>query len=255
MSHHIQRVAHRGGSHLAPENTLAAFRNALTLPIDAIEFDVHMTRDGQAIVFHDNIIERSTNGKGNILDLDYAYLSSLNAAHFHGDRAEHHSIPTLREALDLIKGRVRAFIEIKRSRRDEEYGRYPSIVETVAAEVRDAGMIDQVLIISYDWMILPLVKALEPTVETGAIVSTKVWDPTPDHALDILVQQLAALDCQWMNMKIDLYTDAVVPTAHDHALKLGLWTVNSEPEMRRFAAAGVDALISDRPDLFAKLLG
>src|SRR5437764_1237987 len=80
MKANLQRVAHRGGARLAPENTLAAFRNALTLPVDAVELDVQMSRDGQALVFHDATMERLTNGQGNILDLDAAYLRSLNAA-------------------------------------------------------------------------------------------------------------------------------------------------------------------------------
>ena len=85
MTHHVQRVAHRGGAALAPENTLAAFRNAFNFPIDAIELDVHMSRDGHAIVFHDNTVDKLTNGTGNILELDFAYLRSLNAAaHFPG---------------------------------------------------------------------------------------------------------------------------------------------------------------------------
>src|ERR1700676_1385253 len=71
---HVERVAHGGGAHLAPQNSLAAFRNALTLPVDAIELDVHLSRDGQAIVFHDYTVDTLTNGHGNILDLDFAYL-------------------------------------------------------------------------------------------------------------------------------------------------------------------------------------
>ena len=63
MTSGMQRVAHRGGSRLAPENTLAAFRNALTLPIDAIELDVQMSSDGQLIVFHDNTVERRWDGQ------------------------------------------------------------------------------------------------------------------------------------------------------------------------------------------------
>src|SRR2546421_12802712 len=86
MTSSLQRIAHRGGSRLAPENTLAAFRNALTLPVETIELDVQMSRDGYPIVFHDNTLERLTDGKGNILDLDFAYLRSLNAAaHFPGN--------------------------------------------------------------------------------------------------------------------------------------------------------------------------
>src|SRR6266568_2843265 len=121
MNKHVQRVAHRGGSRLAPENTLAAFRNALTLPIDAIELDVHMSRDGHAVVFHDNI-----------LDLDFAYLRSLNAAaHFPGGWPESQQIPALREVLDLAKGKVQVYIEIKASKRDGVPGRYPHIAESV----------------------------------------------------------------------------------------------------------------------------
>src|SRR5437763_2076423 len=147
MSNHIQRVAHRGGSELAPENTLAAFRNALTLPIDAIELDVHMSRDGHAIVFHDPTVDKQTNGTGNILDLDFAYLRSLNAAaHFPGGWPEPQQIPTLREVLDLAKGHVQVYIEIKPSKRNGAYGHYPNIAETVIEEVRHAGTLGQAMI-------------------------------------------------------------------------------------------------------------
>src|SRR5947209_817217 len=120
MTNHPQWVAHRGGSYLAPQNTLTAFCNALTLPIDAIELDVHMSHDGHAIVFHDYTIEKRTDGAGNILDLDFAYLRSLNAAaHFPGGWPEPQQIPTLREVLDLVKGHVQVHIEIKRNKRDK----------------------------------------------------------------------------------------------------------------------------------------
>jgi len=250
----VQRVAHRGGSALAPENTLAAFQNALTLPVDAIELDVHMTRDGHAIVFHDNTVERRTDGKGNILDLDFAYLRGLNAAaHFPGGWPRVQQIPTVREVLDLAKGQVQVSIEIKPSRRGKDYGRYPNVAETVIAEVRAAGMLEQVLIMSFDWTVLPIVKALEPIVQTGALVSTDVWNPRADHALSRLIAQVTALGCQWINMDSDLFTETMVPAAHTHGFKLGLWTVNSERALRYYAAAGVDSLTSDRPDLFARL--
>src|SRR3989440_13008201 len=184
----FQRVAHRGGSHLAPENTPAAFRNALTLPIDAIELDVHMSRDGRAIVFHDYTLEKRTNGEGNILDLDFSYLRSLNAAaHFPGGWPQPQQIPTLREVLDLAKSHVQVYIEIKQSKRDNVYGRYPNIAETVVNEVRAAGMLDQVLIISFDWFTLPLVKSLEPSLQTGVLVSKDVWDAHARDALDTLI--------------------------------------------------------------------
>ena len=252
MNHHIQRVAHRGGSHLAPENTLAAFRNALALPIDAIELDIHMTRDGHAVVFHDNTVEGRTNGTGNILDLDFAYLRSLNAsAHFPGGWPEPQQIPTLREVLDLAKGHVQVYVEIKQNKRNGVYGRYPHIAETVIDEVRAAGMLDQVLIISFDWSILPRVKSLAPTIQTGALVSKDVWNPRADQVLNRLSQKATALGCNWINMDRTLFTDNMPEALHKHSLKLGLWTINSVDELRRFADAGVDSLTTDRPNLFA----
>lgn len=254
MTHAVQRVAHRGGAALAPENTLAAFQNALTLPIDDVELDVHMSRDGHIIVFHDNTVERITNGRGNILDLDFAYLRGLNAAaHFPGGWPQAQQIPTLREVLDLSKGRVQVYIEIKTSRRGNKQGRYPNIAEMVISEVRAAGMLDQVLIMSFDWMVLPIVKTLEPTVQTGTLVSTDVWNPRADHALDTLIAQTADLGCQWINMDSNLFRESMVAAVHARGFKLGLWTVNSERAIRRCVAAGVDSLTSDRPDLFARL--
>ena len=251
MNYQVKRVAHRGGSQLAPENTLAAFRNALTLPVDAIELDVHMTRDGRAIVLHDNSVEGRTNGSGNILDLDFAYLRGLNAAaHFPGGWLEPQQIPTLGEVLDLVKGRLEVYIEVKQSKRGGVYGRYPHIAEAVIDEVRTAGMLDQVLIISFDWSILPVVKSLASTVRTGALVSKDTWNSA---GLERLIQQALSLGCTWVNMDRNLFVDNMPGALHEAGLKLGLWTVNSEDELRRFAAAGVDSLTTDRPELFEVL--
>ena len=254
MNQLIQRVAHRGGSLLAPENTLAAFRKALTLPIDAIELDVHMSRDGHVVVIHDYIVENRTNGSGHMRDLDFAYLRSLNAAaRFPGGWPEPQQIPTLREVLELAKGRAQVYIEIKPSKRNGTFGHYPNIAETVVEEVRSAGMLDQVLVISFDWMILPLIKSLEPAIQTGAHVSDDVWDPGAKGALQNLIGQVRELWCNWINMNSKLFTDDMPEAAHDHGFKLGIWTVNTEAAMRRFASAGVDSLTSDRPDLFSTL--
>jgi glycerophosphoryl diester phosphodiesterase len=254
MTGKFQRVAHRGGSQLAPQNTLAAFRNALALPIDAIELDVHLSRDGQLVVIHDNTVEKLTDGEGNILDLDFAYLRSLNAAaHFPGGWPQAQQIPTLREVLDLAKGRVQVCIEIKSSKRDGQHGRYPGIAKKVMDEVRAAGMLNNVLIISFDWLILPSIKALEPHVQTGALVSRDVWTPDAEHALDNLFAQVAALRCEWLDMDHRLYTPGLADLVHANGFKLGLWTVNSLDELRMLTAAGVDSLTTDRPDLFARV--
>lgn len=254
MTTNFQRVAHRGGSLLAPENTLAAFRTALTLSVDAIELDVQMSKDGHAIVFHDNTVEKLTDGEGNILDLDFAYLRSLNAAaHFSGGWPEPQRIPMLREVLDLARARTQVYIEIKASKQNSTYGRYPDIAETVVKEIRAAGMLDNVLIMSFDLLILPLIKSLEPTLKTAAIISDDMWNPKSENALETLLQQASTLQVDWLNMDSDLFTPDMPEKAHKHGFKLGCWTVNTLEEMRRLAATGIDSITSDRPDLFAQV--
>ena len=254
MSIRMQRVAHRGGSCLAPENTLAAFRNALTLPIDAIELDVQMSHDGKLIVFHDNTVDRLTNGEGNILDLDFTTLRSLNAAaHFPGPWPETEQIPTLSEVLTLVKERARVYIEIKTSERDGVYGRYPHIAEAVLRTVHIARMLNRVLIISSDWPMLLHIKSLEPRLQTGAIVSPDVWNPHAANAFATLTSQMRKFGCSWVNMDSRLFTEEIPTRIHEQDLKLGLWTVNTLTDMRRFASAHVDSLTTDRPDLFAEL--
>lgn len=254
MNARFERVAHRGGSHLAPENTMGAFRHALTMPIDTIEFDVQMSRDGQPVVFHDATVDRVTDGTGNILDLDFAYLRSLNAAaHFLAGWPQPEQIPTLHEVLSLARNRVRVSLEVKSSERDGVYTRYPHIVETIIREVRALNMLDQVLFISFDWQALQEIKRIEPGATTGANVSADLWNPQGEHALEQLVQQLTELGCDWLNLDHTLFTTEILAAVHKHELKLGLWTVDTLEDLQRYAVAGADALTSDRPDLFAQV--
>lgn len=254
MNQYIQRVAHRGGAQLAPENTLAAFRNAFTLPIDAIELDVQMSRDGQLVVFHDNLVNKRTNGTGNLLDLDFSYLRNLNAAaHFAGGWPEPQQIPTLSEVLELAKGHVQVYIEIKSSKRGRTYHRYPNIAEEVLKVVRSTDMLDQVLVISFDWLILPVIKSLEPTIETGMIVSDDGWKPRARDGMQQLIEKVREYGCTCINLDCKHFTPEMPQTVHNDGLKLGLWTVNTEAALLNYAAAGVDSLTSDRPDLFSVL--
>ncbi|MGH2506965.1 MAG: glycerophosphodiester phosphodiesterase [Ktedonobacteraceae bacterium] len=249
----VQRVAHRGGAALAPENSLAAFRQALALPIDVIELDVQMSRDGHAIVFHDETVERLTSGQGNLLDLDFADLQALDvAANFLGGWPQPQRIPTLREVLELARqGHIQVYIEIKSSKHAHRYRRYPGIAEAVVQEVLATDMLAHVMIMSFDWEILPQIKALAPSTQTGTLVSQAVWQPQATGALSILIEQISVLQCEWVHMDYKLFTPKMPAFFHTHGLQLGVWTVNDAEGLQRLARLGVDALTTDRPDLFA----
>jgi glycerophosphoryl diester phosphodiesterase len=102
-------------------------------------------------------------------------------------------------------------------------------------------------------MILPVIKSLEPTIETGMIVSNKEWNPRSRGGIQDLIDKAGENGCQWINMDYQLFTTELLQALHNSALKLGLWTVNTEADILHFAAAGVDSLTSDRPDLFSVL--
>lgn len=214
-----------------------------------------MSSDGQVIVFHDHTVEQLADGQGNILDLDFAYLRSLNAAtHFPGGWLQPERIPTLREVLDLAKGRVKVRIEIKCSQRQGIYGRYPNIAEAVVAEIRAANMLDQVAIISFDWPILASIKSLEPSLETGMIVSKKWWPEQTEDGVDVLCSLAMELGCAWIDIDALLFSTDMIDSIQQRGFQLGLWTVNNLDALRQFAALGLDSLTTDRPDLFAQFL-
>lgn len=245
-----QCVAHRGGARLAPENTLAAFRNALSLGVDAIELDIQMSRDGHLIVFHDNTLERLTDGNGNILDCDFSYLRSLNAAaHFPGGWPTREQIPTLREVLKLVKERTRLFVELKASTHDGQHGRYPGLAPAALEDIRIVGMIDQVILISFDWDLLATVKELEPGVQTGILVSKENWNAQDKNAISRLCERALSLGCEWIDIHHLLLTAEIAQEIQQAGLHLAIWTANTREDLQRCQELGVEALTTDCPDL------
>lgn len=252
---HCQRVAHRGGAALAPENTLAAFHNALQWPVDAVELDVQVSRDGHLVVFHDQTLERLTEGRGNMLDLDLVDLQALNAAaHFPGGWPRKQRIPLLRDVLEFAcASGLRVQIEIKLGQRNGRPVRFPGIAEAVVREIDAAGMQERVVVISFDRALLPHIKTLAPGLQTGALVAASTWNPRAADALSALADEVGLLQCEWIGMEQHLVTPDMPDFFHARGLSLGVWTVNDLDDLRKLAQAGVDALTTDRPDLFAAL--
>ncbi len=248
----IRRVAHRGGAALAPENTLAAFQHALNFHIDAIELDVQMSRDGHLVVFHDDTLERLTNGQGEIADHDLAYLRSLNAAaHFPGGWSEVQRIPTLSEVLLFARGSgIQVLIEIKPQHLDGSYIGHPESVTEVVRELQLCEMQDRVLVMSFDWSVLPKLKVLLPAVQSGALVTRHEWKlQTAEERLSFIAR-VQALGVSWLDMDARLFTPEILDLVHSAGLHLGLWTVNDQTSLQLLAEAGVDSLTSDHPELF-----
>ncbi|MEM2306816.1 MAG: glycerophosphodiester phosphodiesterase family protein, partial [Candidatus Bathyarchaeia archaeon] len=153
------RVGHRGAKAYEPENTLRSFMKALELGVNAIEFDVRRTRDGELVVIHDAEVDRTTDGKGLVSELTLREIKALSTEK--GER-----IPTLEEALDFLDRKVKILIELK------EVG----IEEKVLEAVKRRGLEDNVIIISFHEEALRKVRELNDKVETG-LIYVKHRDP------------------------------------------------------------------------------
>jgi glycerophosphoryl diester phosphodiesterase len=244
--------AHRGGAALAPENTLAAFRNGIALGADFLEMDVHLTKDGVPVVIHDPTIDRTTDGTGRVADLTLAQLQSFNAAAKFAGTAERQVVPTLAQVLDLAKpARVQLEIEIKTTADNQ---RYMGIEQKVIDEITARGMLDRVRIMAFEFDTLQRVRAINPKIKTTALFT---FDYFRSHDLDqpaTVIDDVAGF-ADGIGVNKDLLTPQLVREAHNRKMSVGVWTVDSQAEMNKFIAMGVDSITSNRPDLVKQVLG
>jgi len=248
----VQCVGHRGAAGLAPENTLGAFAKGIEVGVDAIECDVHLSADGELIVMHDPNVSRTTDGSGDIPSLTLAELQKLNAAaKFSGGWSTKEPVPTLAEVLALAQGKVDVQIEIK----VPAMGGYPGIERKVAEAVAAAGMTEHVLVICFNLDTLRAVHAADPRLRTGYLVSESTvpaqWLISRSAMLDALQESKVS----FLGSSAAFLSPELVQAAHERGLQVGVWTVDTAGDMRRFAAMGVDAITTNRPDVLRQTLG
>lgn len=233
-------IAHRGGSKLAPENTLAAFENALALGADGFELDVHPTRDGQLVVIHDDDLDRTTDGSGPVHQQTYAELQSLDAGQWFGDKWTGQRVSRLEDVLALLGPQTRLILEIKHP---DRYPRYDGIEELVVQRLRHAQRIEQSVVICFEHRTLATVRKLEPALATGLL-----------YAFPIDLDEIEDLGVSYLGPYYKLVTPTFVERAQNQGYKLNPWTVDEPEDLHRLLTAGVDALTTDRPDLLLAIL-
>jgi glycerophosphoryl diester phosphodiesterase len=216
------RVGHRGARAYAPENTLASFKKALEIGVDAIELDVRKTKDNQLVVIHDADVKRTTNGEGLVSELTLVQIKGFSA-----DGTE--KIPTLQEALDFLDTKVKVLVELKEA----------GIEEQVLSIVHTRGIEKNVVIISFLEEALKKGRELNKSVETGLIYA-KHSNPVK-AALELKANYLVAL--------YRFTHTATVQKAHENGLKIIVWTINTLQEAQEYAKKGVDGIASDKPDI------
>jgi glycerophosphoryl diester phosphodiesterase len=244
-------AAHRGGAALWPENSLAAFRNALALGADLLETDVHLTADGEVVLLHDPTLDRTTSGRGAVGDLTLADVARLRLKAGDGALTDE-SPPTLAALLDLLApGRASLLLEIKTAARRR---RYPGIEEKTLALVRARGLASRVRVMAFEDATIRRLCELDPAVRTVLLVRRGRVQRARAKAADIVrwVKETGAADLGIDHRALDAEVAAAARAA---GLGLSAWTVNEERDIRRVIDLGVDVVITDRPDRVLRLTG
>jgi glycerophosphoryl diester phosphodiesterase len=240
--------AHRGGSGLAPENTLAAFDNGLALGADGLELDVHLSKDGVVVVHHDRTLARTTNLEGAVVERTAAELVAADAGcRYRGAdggfpfRGRGIGVPTLAEVLARYP-QTRIIIELKVNTGD--------LAGAVVDLVRKAGAVGRVCLGSFSLGALRVARRLEPAIATSASREETRWALYRSRVRwPVRRAPYGGFQVPECAGRTRVVTPRFVDMAHRARLGVQVWTVDAESDAERLLAWGVDALITDRPDI------
>jgi glycerophosphoryl diester phosphodiesterase len=239
-------IAHRGYSGEYPENTLPAFRAADAVGASYLELDVHLTRDGEVVVIHDDDLRRIAGVEGIVADMDLSAVRAVDAGyHYSIDginfpfRGRGIRVPILREVLSALP--VQCFIiEIKQST--------PSLVRPLLRIIEQCGMTRRVLIASEQQTPLDEVRALAPELPTSfSSREVGLFMLSLPPGAEPYAPPGDALQIPPEHMSWQLVTPASIAEAHRVGVEMHVWTINEATEMRTLLALGVDGIITDYP--------
>jgi glycerophosphoryl diester phosphodiesterase len=235
-------IAHRGASSLAPENTMAAICAAIELGVDIVEVDVHRSADGELVVVHDSTVDRTTDGEGRVSRLTLEELKALDAGSWFKSSFREERIPTLREVLEAVGDRAIVLIELKAKRIE---------LQTIEL-VQELGMSHQVMIQSFDSHQIQIVNQNAPDIPTFLLVYKPRHSSQPERAARWMISVAQYVGASGIGIRGKWFTPELLALAEEEDLQVFVWTVNSQPRLRKFIEAGVHGIITNRPqDLLA----
>lgn len=274
-------IAHRGASAYAPENTLAAFELAVDMGADWYELDCLLAKDGTVMVSHDNDVDRCTDGKGFITEMTVAELKTLDAGSWKDPKFAGERMPTLDESLAMAKDRIGVYVEIKSVADDgplmeqlrvavgvqerlsddalaglvavaESSGnRNVALARAAVADIREAGMERQVVIQSFSPIICMMAIAEAPEIRTEYLGSYNEEKP---EAWENFKSWGKLINVAGFNVSQPSITEARLKEFHDLDKTVAVWTVDDAESMAKLIDWGVDAIITNKPDLLREVL-
>lgn len=234
-------IAHRGASFYAPENTIVAYEKAVKMEADAIEIDVHKSKDGELIVCHDEKVDRTTNGKGYIKDLTVKEIKKLDAGNWFDEKYSTAKIPLLEEVLQFVKKEnILLNIELKNGPIF-----YENIEEDLVNIIKEYQLEEKVLISSFNHYSLLKIKMLAPEIKTGILYIGGLVAPW-EYAKKVKANAIHPL---FFTINKD-----IVRASINNGILVNPFTVNDKEELTLMAKIDVSGIITDRPDIAKEII-
>ena len=220
-------IAHRGGAAVAPENTMAAFHRGIADGADWLELDVQENADGTVMVEHDRDFMRAAGVKLEVWQATNADLADIDIGSSFAPEFADQRVPTLREVLELAKGKTGVFVELK------YYGHDVSLEQKVVQLVEETGMADHVVIMSLNYDGVLKTAALRPTWTYGLLNAVAIGD-------------LTRLDVNFLALTANATTVPMIRRTHKRGMKIYAWTIDDPVQMWVMMSRGVDGIITDQ---------
>ncbi len=231
-------IGHRGGAAGFPENTLAAFKKAVELGADGVEFDVQLTKDGEVVVIHDELIDRTMTGSGLVKEHTLKELRQMSAGEFFSPDFKSEKIPTLAEVLEVVQDLEVINIELK------NYLPYPKLEEKVLKLVDQFEIREKVIISSFNHYSLQKIKKLQPEIRTGALLMAKIINPA-DYAFK---RAFNALHLHFLTADQE-----IIDKSHFMGMQVNVYTVNFPESVIELLEKGVDMIMTDDLEMAIEL--
>lgn len=236
----INIIAHRGSSKAAPENTKAAFTQAMKDQSDGIELDVHLSADNQVIVIHDPTIDRTSNGKGFIKDLSLDELKKLDFGSYFSDEFKGEKVLTLTETLEIIKDIDLINIEIKKG-----YNINQGIEEEILKSIEKANLKNEIIISSFNHDALKILKNTKNDIKIAPLLYARLYNPW-EYAI--------SLEAEYLHLYYKLVNKEIVENCHRYDIKVNVFTVDEKYDLSKMIEYNVDGIITNYPVKARKLL-
>ena len=239
----IVKIAHRGFSAIAPENTMVAFQKALELNVDCVELDVHGTIDKKVVAIHDQTLNRTTNQTGFVNQQTLNRVRQADAGRWFDDKFTGEKIPTLTEALDLICPSAMAVVEVKDA----------AITDQVVKDIHRTNTSERVVVIAFDPMVLKQVRQLDSTLSTGFLLGSDKGHVNDVELAAQLVQQVLVMGVPLLNLSEKLITSLLAHEIKKRGVTLWAWTIDDLERMKEVVDSGVQGITSNQPQRLSNL--